>query len=123
MTNPDDPLISHLQEEAARIERSVDQRLPWPAAVVHGPVPEPEQVIRWSYRYTWQEVERGRRYVIPLPADRAVDARRAARSQLPDRNSDPALTVQQPQPRIRFRPTLNVYEISCSLMIDSQPLP
>ena len=123
MTNPDDPLISHLQDEVARIERSVDQRLPWPFAVVHGLVPEPDQVIRWSYRYTWQEVERGRRYVIPLPVDRALDARRAARSQLPVRGSNPACTVEQPQPRIRFRPTLNVYEISCSLMLDSQPLP
>ena len=123
MTNPDDPLISHLRNEVDRIERLVDQRAPWPFALVHGLVPEPDQVIRWAYRYTWQEVERGRRYVIPLPIDRALNARRSAHSELLDLNSDAIAGVQQSQPRIRFRPTLSVYEVSCSLMIGSQPLP
>ena len=123
MTDTDDPLLQHLRDEVGRIERLVDQRLPWPASAIPGVVTESAQTVRWSYRFTWQEVERGRRYVMPLPTDRAIDARRSALEELRSFVADTPIVVQQLDPRIRFRAGLSVYEISCSLLVDSQPLP
>lgn len=123
MTDTDDPLLEHLRDEVDRIERLVNQRLPWPATATPGEVTQSAQTVRWSYRFTWQEVERGRRYVMPLPTDRAINARRSALEELRSLVADTPVAVQQADPRIRYRAGLNVYEISCSLLVDSQTLP
>ncbi len=117
MSDPDDPLFEHLRDEVDRIERLVDQHLAWPATTIPGAVAEPQQIVRWSYRFTWQEVERGRRYVMPLPTDRALNARRAALEEFPALAKDATVTIQSGEPRIRYRAGLSVYEISCSLRI------
>ena len=117
MANTDDPLLDSLREEVARIERLVDERLPWPANAVAGIAAETDQTVRWSYRFTWQEVERGRRYVMPLPADRAFDARRSALAELRSLVADASVIVQQSEPRIRYRAGLSVYEVACALRI------
>ena len=117
MTDPDDPLAEHLRDEVGRIERLVDQHLAWPVTAIPGVVAEPQQTIRWSYRFTWQEVERGRRYVMPLPTNRALNARRAALSEFPGLSEGATVVIQPSEPRIRYRAGLSVYEISCSLRI------
>ena len=117
MTDTDDPLLDSLHDEVARIERLVDHRLAWPANAVTGVVAETDQTVRWSYRFTWQEVERGRRYVMPLPADRALNARRSALAELRNLVADASVIVQQTEPRIRYRARLSVYEITCALRI------
>ena len=117
MTDTNDPLLQHLRDEVDRIERFVDQRLPWPDIANPGVVTESGQTVRWSYRYTWQEVERGRRYVMPLPTDRALSARRSALEELHGLVADTPIVVQQAEPRIRFRAGLSVYEITCALQI------
>ena len=121
MTATDDPLQDSLHDEVARIERLVDQRLPWPANAVVGDVADAGQTVRWSYRFTWQEVERGRRYVMPLPTDRAIDARRSALAELRSLVADASVTVQPSEPRIRYRSGLSVYEVICSLRIAEAP--
>ena len=117
MTDQDDPLLESLREEVARIEQLMDERLPWPANAVAGVAAETDQTVRWSYRFTWQEVERGRRYVMPLPADRALNARRSALAELRSLVPDASVIVQQSQPRIRYRAGLSVYEVACALQI------
>jgi hypothetical protein len=117
MTDTDDPLIEHLREEVDRIERLVDQRLPWPDTAIHGIVTQSAQNVRWSYRFTWQEVERGRRYVMPLPVDRAIDARASALTELRAIAVGARIVVQQAEPRVRYRAGLSVYEITCALHI------
>ena len=121
MTDTDDPLLDSLHDEVARIERLVDQRLAWPANTVAGDVADAGQTVRWSYRFTWQEVERGRRYVMPLPTDRAFDARRSALAELRSLVADANVVVQPSEPRIRYRSGLSVYEVTCSLRIAEAP--
>ena len=117
MTDQDDPLLESLREEVARIEQLVDERLPWPANAVAGVAAETDQDHPLVLRFTWQEVERGRRYVMPLPADRAFDARRSALAELRGLVADARVTVQQSEPRIRYRAGLSVYEVACALRI------
>ena len=117
MANTDDPLLESLRDEVDRIEQLVDERLPWPTTAVAGIVAEGGQTVRWSYRFTWQEVERGRRYVMPLPADRALNARRSALAELRSLVADASVVVQPSEPRIRYRAGLSVYEVACALRI------
>ena len=121
MANTDDPLLESLRDEVDRIEQLVDERLPWPANAVAGDVADAGQTVRWSYRFTWQEVERGRRYVMPLPAARAFDARRSALAELRGLVADANVVVQPSEPRIRYRSGLSVYEVICSLRIAEAP--
>ena len=79
MTDSDDPLLSFLYGELAQIEEAVGfrRRLIVPIAPLED-VDGETQTFNWMFRYTWQEVERGRRYVIPLERERAFNAQQAA---------------------------------------------
>ena len=97
MTEPEDPLVSFLHDEVERIEREVDAQLGAPMA------------RRWSYRFTWQEVERARRYRLPLPSDVSLAARRSAprRSSSTERDVNAMRDIQ-----IRYRAGLNAYQVT-----------
>ena len=116
-TDADDPLIGHLRDEADRIEGQIDQRLAWPANAGRGAVSTPAHTVHWSYRFTWQEVERGRRYVIPLPIDGALSARRTALAELRRLIGGRSVIVEPAEPRIRYRAALNAYEVACALRV------
>ena len=70
MTDPDDPLLPFLIGELEQIEEVVGirSRLIVPSAPL-ADSSDDVQTFRWTYRFTWQQVERGRRYVIPLPRE------------------------------------------------------
>ena len=75
MTDPDDPLLPFLIGELDQIEEAVGLR----SRLIVPTVPlddllEDAQKFRWTFRFTWQQVERGRRYVIPLPRETASQA-------------------------------------------------
>ena len=72
MTDPDDPLLPFLIGELEQIEEVVGirSRLIVPTSSLEESA-EDVQTFRWTYRFTWQQVERGRRYVIPLPRETA----------------------------------------------------
>ena len=75
MTDLDDPLLPFLIGELDQIEKAVGlhNRLIVPTVPVVDPS-EDAQTFRWTFRFTWQQVERGRRYVIPLPRETASQA-------------------------------------------------
>ncbi len=70
MNDPDDPLLPFLIGELEQIEEVVGirSRLIVPTSSLEESA-EDVQTFRWTYRFTWQQVERGRRYVIPLPRE------------------------------------------------------
>jgi len=79
MTDSDDPLLGFLAGELVQIAEAVglERGLPVPVTPLldsHGQT----RTFSWTFRFTWQEVERSRRYVIPLPRERARQAQRAA---------------------------------------------
>ena len=97
MTIPNDPLLSFLHDEVERIERQVDERVS----------PPPDR--RWSYRFTWQDVERARRYRSPLSIEPSLAARRSAVTNAP--RPDPPDGSRRII-RIRYRPSLNAYQVT-----------
>ncbi len=70
MNDPDDPLLPFLIGELEQIKEVVGirPRLIVPTNSLEESA-EDVQTFRWTYRFTWQQVERGRRYVIPLPRE------------------------------------------------------
>ncbi len=115
MIDPRDPLLPFLAGEVKRIEQLVDSRLPWPDHTAAGSVEQTGQLVRWSYRFTWQEVERGRRYVMPLPINRAIYARRSVWEETRSLANSSPLVIQPVTPRITYRARLNSYEVSCAV--------
>ena len=75
MTDLDDPLLPFLIGELDQIEKAVglNNRLIVPTTPLDDASAE-HQTVRWTFRFTWQQVERGRRYVIPLPRETASQA-------------------------------------------------
>ena len=75
MTDLDDPLLPFLIGELDQIEEAVglNNRLIVPTVTVDD-ASDDAQTLRWTFRFTWQQVERGRRYVIPLPRETASQA-------------------------------------------------
>ncbi len=75
MTDPDDPLLPFLIGELDQIEKAVglNNRLIVPTVPLDDASAE-LQTFRWTFRFTWQQVERGRRYVIPLSRETASQA-------------------------------------------------
>ena len=74
MTESSDPLLPHLLNELDGM-RSIRSQIVVPTTVLADDG-TPIQTVSWRYRYTWQEVERSRRYVIPL----TTESRKAAQS-------------------------------------------
>ena len=83
MNDPDDPLLPFLIGELEQIEQVVGirSRLIVPTSLLEESA-EDVQTFRWTYRFTWQQVERGRRYVIPLPREIASLALQPAISEI-----------------------------------------
>ncbi len=83
MTALDDPLLAHLDGELAQIEAAVGlrRRLAVPLVLLAEGL-DGVRTFSWSFRFTWQEVERSRRYVIPLPRERAVEAQRGVAAEI-----------------------------------------
>ncbi len=78
MTATDDPLLPFLLGELEQISDSVGlaRRMLAPSTVLDDD--EPASLIkRWTFQFTWQQVERARRYVIPLPREIAIEAQRS----------------------------------------------
>ncbi len=79
MTQPDDPLLPFLLGELERIEAEVGlrARLAIPT-IVESPTAARSAMdwrpLHWTYRFTWQQVERSRRYVWSLPRERMSEA-------------------------------------------------
>ena len=74
MTGTPDPLLAFLLDELGRMESEAGfrARLAIPTAIE-----EPGadwRTVRWSYRFTNQQVERSRRYVWALPRERMSEA-------------------------------------------------
>lgn len=126
MSDTNDPLLSFLEGELEQIEEAVGfkQQLVVPVVPLkedHGE----SQTYSWSYRYTWQEVERGRRYVLPLDRERARAAQRPVIDQIVQqamsRNIGDldvvALPVSDIRRRISFNAVLNVYAVAESISI------
>ena len=75
MTDLDDPLLPFLIGELEQIEEAVGLRMR--LIVPTAPLDDSSadvQTLHWTFRFTWQQVERGRRYVIPLPRETASQA-------------------------------------------------
>lgn len=129
MTDADDPLMAYLDRELEQIEEEVGlpERLGVPLVPLETHHSEP-RTFNWTYRYTWQEVERGRRYVLPLDRDRARSAQQPVADQIAEWTRSQAvgdsevigLPVSDVRRRVRLNDTLNVYVISES--IDVGPL-
>ena len=129
MTDADDPLMQYLARELAQIEEDVglQERLGVPVVPL-GAHHSESRTFNWTYRYTWQEVERGRRYVLPLDRDRARAAHRPVidqigqwvQSQIAKDSEVIGLPVSDIRRRVRLNETLNVYVVSES--IDVGPL-
>ena len=85
-----DPLRDFLLEEVERIESELDAQA----------VPSPS---RWTYRFTWQDVERARRYRWSLPSEPAILARQASSGS----SGHGELEVE-----IRYREGLSAYQVS-----------
>ncbi len=129
MSDADDPLLAFLHGELEQIEDAVgfSQLLPLPTIPLEASHGE-SQTLSWSYRFTWQEVERSRRYVLPLDRERARAARRPAveqivrqlESQLDGEVAGHALPVGDVRRRVSLNAILNVYAVQES--IDVGPL-
>ena len=122
MSEPD-PLLAYLQSEVERIARE------WPlerllAGQVAGQLTALDEgdsgtlTLSGGYRYTWQEVERGRRYVIPLDADRAVAAKRRLASEIAELGVGGAtLAVSEIARTVEFRSGMNAYSVRESVVV------
>ncbi len=132
MTQTEDPLLDFLHGELDQIEQALafDQQLGLPVVPLTDSHAE-TLTYSWSYRYTWQEVERGRRYVIPLDRQRARTAQRPIIEQIAhlvtsQAESDPtdlALPVSDIRRQVSFRAGLNAYSVSESIRVGPlQPL-
>ncbi len=129
MTDADDPLMEYLARELAQIEEDVglQERLGVPVVPL-GAHHSESRTFNWTYRYTWQEVERGRRYVLPLDRERARSAQQPVADQIAEWTRSQAvgdsevigLPVSDVRRRVRLNETLNVYVVSES--IDVGPL-
>ena len=126
MTIPDDPLLDFLQGELEQIEEFVGLKRRLLVPVI--PLDEAHGETRtysWTFRYTWQEVERGRRYVIPLDRERARIAQRPIIEQIvhlvtSQAEADPtdlALPISDIRRRVSFRAGLNAYSVSESIRV------
>ena len=124
MSNPDDPLIGHVLAEAERIERAVDRRYERRGGLARFGLPPgsdepPDQgrTFTWRYRFTWQEAERSRRYVIALPVDRCIAARQPVEEQigfwLQGRNAEASVSG----PQVSLREGLRAYEVTVSVLL------
>ena len=126
MSEHQDPLLSFLFGELDQIAEALafEEQLLVPVvplAESHGAT----QTYSWSYRFTWQEVERGRRYVLPLDRERARSAQRPtirqivqqAMSQIDGDPADHVLPASDIRRRVRFNATLNVYAVAESISI------
>ena len=114
-----DPLLGYLESELDRIDASAP--LASLVGVELAPLPsdaETTTVLRCSWRYTWQEVERGRRYVIPLDRERPLAARRGLARQINESaGKASAIAVSEVQREIVFRAGMNVYEVVESVRV------
>lgn len=130
MSEPD-PLLAYLQSEVERIARE------WPlerllagqvagqsAGQVAGQLTALDEgdsgtlTLSGGYRYTWQEVERGRRYVIPLDADRAVAAKRRLASEIAELGVGGApLAVSEIARTVEYRSGMNAYSVRESVVV------
>lgn len=126
MSEPD-PLLAYLQSEVERIARE------WPlerllagqsAGQVAGQLTALGEgdsgtlTLSGGYRYTWQEVERGRRYVIPLDADRAVAAKRRLASEIAELGVGGApLAVSEIARTVEYRSGMNAYSVRESVVV------
>ncbi len=122
MSEPD-PLLAYLQSEVERIARE------WPlerllAGQVAGQLTALDEgdsgtlTLSGGYRYTWQEVERGRRYVIPLDADRAVATKRRLASEIAELGVGGAtLAVSEIARTVEFRSGMNAYSVRESVVV------
>lgn len=124
MTDADDPLMAYLDRELEQIEAEIGmpERLGVPLVPLEAHHSE-QRTFNWTYRYTWQEVERGRRYVLPLDRERARSAQQSAvneiaewaRSQAVGDSEAMRLPVSDIRRRLRLNETLNVYVVSESI--------
>ena len=89
-----DPLLGFLREEVERIELELDSRLGGSGS-------------RWTYRFTWQEVERARRYRWRLPSGPAEAARGAA-----GESAGGSIGVGRREIAIRYREGLSAYQVT-----------
>ena len=97
MTDTDDPLLPFLLGELGQIEEAVGlrTRLMLPTVPIDD-ASEHVQTFRWTFRFTWQQVERGRRYVIPLPRETAAQAIQPIRAEI----NQIALSTLATDPRV-----------------------
>ena len=131
MTDVDDPLMAYLDRELEQIEDEVNlpERLGIPLIPMEADHGE-SRTFNWTYRYTWQEVERGRRYVLPLDRDRARSAQQPVADQIAEWTRSQAvgasevigLPVSDVRRRVRLNETLNVYVVSESIDVGPQQL-
>ncbi len=126
MSDTGDPLLSFLHGELDQIEEAIGLTRHLPVATV--PLDrshEETQTYNWSYRFTWQEVERSRRYVLPLDRERARAARlpavdqivRQVESQIDGDPSGHVLPVGDIRRRVSLNTSLNVYSVVESIDI------
>ncbi len=81
MTDAADPLMDFLLDELARMELEAGFRARLAIPTVLETPTADWRTVRWSFRFTNQQVERSRRYVWSLPRERmteALDGRMAA---------------------------------------------
>lgn len=128
MTDPDDPLIEHVLAEAERIERALDRRYERRGGLARLGMPAtpddhagPVQTFSWRYRFTWQEAERSRRYVIALPVDRCIEARQPVEEQIETWLHGRRATVNVSGPQVAFREGLRAYEVRMSVSLAELP--
>ena len=126
MSMPDDPLFAHVQGEAERMERAVDRRyerrgglarLRLPPSETN---PTEETVFTWRYRFTWQEAERSRRYVISLPVDRCIAARESVEERIASWLVGRDVTVRVVGPTVVFREVSQSYEVTSSVRLSER---
>ena len=123
MTDAHDPLLSHVLGEAERMERAVDRRYERRGGLARLRLDETAEpnaearVFTWRYRFTWQEAERSRRYVIALPVDRCVEARRTVEEQIESWLADRSASARTVGPTVRFRPVSQTYEVTTSVRL------
>ena len=120
MSESDDPLLPFLLGELEQIEDAVGLKrlLTIPTVPLDASHGEP-QTFSWSIRFTWQEVERSRRYVLPLDRERARAAQRPvineivsqAMSQIDGDPDGHALPVGSIRRRVNLNASLNVYSV------------
>ncbi len=126
MSMPEDPLFAHVQGEAERMERAVDRRYERRGGLARLRLPPTETspthetAFTWRYRFTWQEAERSRRYVISLPVDRCIAAREAVEERIASWLAGRDVTVRVVGPTVAFREVSQSYEVTSSVRLSER---